>query len=178
VAFVSFGFASSGATDYIFAATYHKDKDLYVISTVLSQYDSVLLTDDASLSDAQLMTIAESNQRVKDLQVAYPSEVLYADYIKNDYTWNSYVSRHYDASGALIDDTVVLHEQYMAEHPSAAAQPAAPANSASTGPSGPATDSTSPSITPDQSAAPAQSTAPADTSSPVPSPADSVPAAS
>ena len=40
----------------------------------------------------------------------------------------SYASRHFDASGQLIDDTVVLHEQYMAAHPSSGAQPAAPAN--------------------------------------------------
>jgi hypothetical protein len=139
---------------YVFAARYNTKENWY-ISTIYP-YDYQLLTADQGLSEADLKTLAENSGKVKALQAAYPNEHLGSD-VRDNTTWNSYASRHYDASGQLIDDTVVLHEKYMAAHPSASPQPAAPA-----------TDSTSPSITPDQSAAPAQSMAPVDTSSPAP----------
>ena len=115
-----------------------------------------LISGDQALTTEQLKPLAENNPRVLALQKAYPNEIpIYSD-VKHNTTYNSYKSRHYDVSGALIDDTVVLHQQYLTAHPSASAEPVAPA-----------VESLLPSITPDQSA-------PADTSSPTPSPAESV----
>jgi len=78
--------------------------------------------------------------------------------------WNSYASRHYDASGQLIDDTVVLTGQMttsgLANSP--ADMPNAPANDSATSPT--------PSDTPVSS--PAASAAPA-TDSPAATPIDS-----
>jgi len=51
------------------------------------------------------------------LQAAYPSEKLLPADVRDNKAYNSYASRHYDVYGQLIDDTVVLHEQYMAAHP-------------------------------------------------------------
>jgi hypothetical protein len=124
-------FLDIGST-YIFAARYYPDGNFYFI--VYYPYEYQLLTDDSSLSDAQLKTLAENNDRLKALQAAYPNEELGSD-IRDHMTWNSYASRHYDASGQLIDDTVVLHEQYMAAHPATSTEsaPVAPATKAPTG---------------------------------------------
>jgi hypothetical protein len=197
-------FLQLGST-YVFATRYHRDEGVYII--VYYPYQYQLLTDDVTLSDEQLKTLAENNDRVKALQVAYPNEELGSD-IRDHMTWNSYASRHYDAQGQLIDDTVVLHEQYLAAHPSTAPT-ASPTDSASTAPAAqapapaaapannPATSSApsdvppsdvasptatpgasaSPTPTPDQVIAPTDSPTPTPMPTPTPTPS-TVPAAS
>jgi hypothetical protein len=111
---------------YIFAARYNVKENWY-ISTIYP-YDYQLLTDDQGLTDNQLKILAENSDRIKGLQTAYPNEHLGSD-VRDNTTWNSYASRHYDANGQLIDDTVALHEQYMAGHPDGSTEPAASAPS-------------------------------------------------
>jgi hypothetical protein len=84
-----------------------------------------LLTSDANLSDAELKTLAESNPKVITAQNAYRNERLRLSDVKNHTDYNSYASRHYDASGSLIDDTGVLHEQYLPSHPATSTEPSA-----------------------------------------------------
>jgi hypothetical protein len=110
--------------------------------------------------------LAENTDKVKALKAAYPNERLGSD-VRDNTNWNSYASRHYDAYGALIDDTVVLHEQYIAAHPSTSTEPtasAAPTNDSavSSGPEDAPASSLDASVSP--------STAPtSDVASPTPS---------
>jgi hypothetical protein len=161
---------------YTFAAIYSRAMDLYGI--VYYPYDYTLLTDDQVLSDAQLQALAENDDRTKALQAAYPNELLSKENAQNGFSYNSYASRQYDASGQLIDDTVVLHEQYMAAHPSDAIPSDMPANNPPSDngapqANAPAAGSVSPSATPGQSTAPDVSVSVAPTDSPTPTPTDS-----
>jgi hypothetical protein len=81
------------------------------------------------------------------LQSAYPDEILSKSDVVANRTYNSYASRHYDASRQLIDDTVELHKQYIATHPSSLtnlpADSTAPAANASIAPVAPTDSPTS-----------------------------------
>ncbi len=106
---------------YILAARYFPEYDAYFI--FFPPYTYCLLNHNPVLSDIELKSLADNDEHVKALQAAYPNEILDKSDIKRNSTYNSYASRHYDAQGNLIDDTVVLHEQYVAAHPSPSATP-------------------------------------------------------
>lgn len=82
----------SGST-YVFATRYNSGEDLYrLISFTLGDVASKLISDDASLTRAQLRQIAESDSRVQELQAAYPREVIPSADIYNNNVHNSYQS--------------------------------------------------------------------------------------
>jgi hypothetical protein len=112
--------------------------------------------------------MAANDEKVKALQAAYPNEILDEADVGANRSWNSYSSRHYDAQGNLIDDTVELHKQFEAAHPSPAAN--TPTDTTAPAANAPAADSVSPSATPVADST-APSIAPADIS-PTPSPTD------
>jgi hypothetical protein len=138
----------------------------------------VLITSDAGANDAQIKALAETNHRLKQLETAYPNEILFDVDLNNNWTYNSYASRHYDAQGSLIDDTVELHKAYMAAHPEAVTPSDIPTNSPS------ANDNALQQNTPAESASPAAtqeaSISPIDDLSPTLAPTNSsaVPSAS
>jgi hypothetical protein len=170
----------SGST-YLFATRYSEETGWYVFG---APNTSQFISDDASLSDTELTSLADKNTTVVAARAAYPTEQLRGSDVDNHTAYNSYASRHYDTQGNPIDDTVVLHEQYLAAHPSAvpgaspidtassaaAAQAPAP-NDAAPAANAPAADSVSPTSTPDQVTASdvSASTAPTDTPTPTPS---------
>jgi hypothetical protein len=193
---VSYYPAIAIGSTYLFATNYNEPTGLYVFVSSDS-YRSI--SEDATSSDTDLKKLAENDSEVIALQKAYPDERLRSNDVNTNTAFNSYASRHYDPQGNLIDDTVVLHEQYMATHPSAvpnaspsdSTAPAAPANAPASNPTtSPAPTDTpisspdasiSPSDTPSVSPTPTpdQVIAPTDTSTPTAAPSDStVPAAS
>lgn len=149
-----------GAT-YLLATRYIPSSNVYGID--VPPYDRKLLTEDASLGNEQLKALAEKDSNFIALQNAYPNEKLIWMDIKNNETWNSYASRHYDASGALIDDTVPPTQQQAVS---------APANIpvASAAPSGTPTSNVA---SPTPSTDVAAPTAVPATDSPTPTPIDS-----
>ena len=149
---------------YLFTARYLESNDWYAFGNPLAYK---LISSDTTLSDVDLKQLAANNSDVIAMQQAYPNEVLsYHEKL------NSYASRHYDAQGNLIDDTVVLHQQYLATHPSVAPN-VSPADNAAPVANTPAADSVSPTPTPNEVVAPI------DTPTPTPAASDStVPAAS
>ena len=157
-------------SSYAFATRYHADYGMYTIGYYHYYYE--LISDNSALSDTALKALATNNDRVRALQSAYPQEVPFIGDVRDHMTWNSYASRHYDAQGNLIDDTVVLHEQYMASHPGVTPIPSdVPANNAAG--SAPAdvspSDTVSPSATPNASVAPSDTPIPSDSATPAPS---------
>jgi len=164
----------SGGT-YIIGARYNIwGEGVYSVS--FSQYDYHLLTQNAALSDAELKSLAENDDNVKALQVAYPNEILFKGDIESGITYNSYVSRHYDSAGSLIDDTVELHKQFIATHPSSITNLPADSTASANTPAANSVASPVPSDTPVSSP---DTSAPPATDSPAPSPSDSpAPAAS
>ncbi len=171
---------------YVFTVRYGAQKDIYVMGIYPENY--TVLSEDASLSNTELKTLAENSAWVKRLREAYPQEVPFFGKVQNHIEYNSYASRHYDASGALIDDTVEFHKQFAATHPSATNLPAdsaappqpanAPANNSVSSPApsdAPTSDTASPTPSNDATAP----TAPPATDLPAPTPIDSpAPAAS
>jgi hypothetical protein len=93
-----------------------------------------------------LRSLAATNRRVRAFQDAYPHEDS-SQYDAQD-IWNSYPSRHYDSNGALIDDTVELHKQFMSTHPSPAANTPADNTAPASGPASNSAASPVPSDTP------------------------------
>jgi hypothetical protein len=75
---------------------------------------SKIISEDSSLKSEELKNLAENDEKVKALQAAYPNEILAKADILSGHTYNSYASRHYDANGELIDDTVVLSQEKAA----------------------------------------------------------------
>ncbi len=98
-------FLKVGST-YVFVARYERTDNTYLIVYYPHQYQ--LISDDSSLTAPELTTQARKNDRVKALETAYPNEHLAGSDIRDHMTWNSYASRHWDAAGNLIDDTVEL----------------------------------------------------------------------
>lgn len=90
---------------YVIAALYSPTPNWYVIGAV---FDRKQITDDSTLTDMQLKQLAEGDERVRALQVAYTQEITYANHVTNGTDYNSYATRCLDANGELIDDTVQL----------------------------------------------------------------------
>jgi hypothetical protein len=76
---------------YLFSTRYESDGVYYLWDFPTA---SKLISQDSNLSDAQLQTLAASDDRVKELQAAYPNEILVADDVRTGNTRNSYVSTH------------------------------------------------------------------------------------
>jgi hypothetical protein len=146
---------------YIFASRYHAEDNLYSIGVY--PYDYRMLTQDVNSSDAQIKVLAQNNDIATGYQKAYTSETGFPYDIKHNAAYNSYASRHYDAQGNLIDDTVVLHEQYMAAHPSTSTEAAPAAESVSPAPDQSTTPDATPSAVQSDTTSPAPSDAPTDT---------------
>jgi hypothetical protein len=108
---------------YVFATRYSKQNNWYTLNSHPNA--SKVLSQDASLDGGQLRVLAVEDAKVKAFEQAYPNEILSKGDVKYKTEWNSYAARHYDASGALIDDTVVLHEQYLTAHPATSTEPSA-----------------------------------------------------
>jgi hypothetical protein len=88
---------------------------------------SKIISENQTLTTDQLKTLATNDEKVRALESAYPNEILDKSDVAANRKWNSYESRHYDANGQLIDDTVALHAEYMAAHPDGSTEPAASA---------------------------------------------------
>jgi hypothetical protein len=163
-----------GAT-YLLSTRYSQDNNWYGVS--VPPFDTILLTNNSALSTVQLMTLSQDNERVKALRAAYPREILAGVDTGAKSTWNSYTSRHYDTKSELIDDTVVLHEQYMAAHPSISSEPPSStvpaANTPASEPAEPSvapTPTAEPSVEPSLTPEPTATPAPEITPTPAPSP--------
>jgi hypothetical protein len=84
----------TGAT-YLFATQYGitssgERQVLYAISA--PPYDRELITEDATLSDTELMARAEGNSRVKAFEMAYPNELPSKGEVEGGTNWNNYQS--------------------------------------------------------------------------------------
>ena len=92
---------------YLFATRYQSDGAYYLWAATPA---SKLISQDNNLSNGQLQDLAANDERVKQLQAAYPNEILEADDIKNNNTRNSYQSLHQTSqsmsSSALSSSTV------------------------------------------------------------------------
>jgi hypothetical protein len=155
---------------YLFSAKYSRQYDFYDVTLVPDNYQ--LISDNDGLDDVQLSSLVEENNSFKRLRDAYPDEIPFALDVRNGHSFNRYTSRHYDAQGNLIDDTVVLHEQYLAAHPSVSStnelQPNVPAANKQTPPV--ASESLAPSPTPAESVEPTLAPTPEESASPTPTP--------
>jgi len=89
---------------YIIGARYDASDGTY--GTGASIYSFVLISDDESASDAELIALAQKNPRVIELQNAYPCETVSPVDVASRHAYNSYATRCLDASGNLIDDTL------------------------------------------------------------------------
>lgn len=76
---------------YLFTTRYQNDGAYYLWAAPPA---SKLISQDSNLSNNQLQALAESDERVQQLQAAYPNEVLVADDVRTGNTRNSYVSTH------------------------------------------------------------------------------------
>jgi|GEM_PF-756571 len=75
---------------YVFATRYNKEQNWYTLNSFPTA--SKLLSNNASISDADAKTLADSDQRVQQLKAAYPHEILLDADIKHNNTLNSYAS--------------------------------------------------------------------------------------
>ena len=91
-------------TTYLFAARYNSSDNWYTV--IAGPYGNSLISQDTSLSDAQLIAAALGNSRVVALREAYPHEQLLDVDVYHNYTKNSYQSRRFDVNGQVIDDTI------------------------------------------------------------------------
>lgn len=76
---------------YLLSTRYESDGVYYLWDFPTA---SKLITGDDTLSNAQLQSLAANDYRAKELQAAYPNEILVADDVRNNNTRNSYVSTH------------------------------------------------------------------------------------
>jgi hypothetical protein len=77
---------------YLFASRKDDKEDWNIISA--PPYDWQLISKDSKLGDIQLRDLVENNKRVKELEAAYPNEILPQSDIMNGTTHNSYASLH------------------------------------------------------------------------------------
>jgi hypothetical protein len=157
-------------SSYIFAAIYDAKENIYDVTNYPWGYQ--LLTDNTGLSVDQVAALTSNNKRVKELTRAYPEETPFEPNVKLGHSFNSYASRHYDAKSELIDDTVVLHEQYLAAHPSTSGEPSASAVPSANNPATEPAESVEPSVVPTPTTEPTiePTLTPEPTATPAPSP--------
>jgi hypothetical protein len=151
-----------GAT-YLLATRYNDTSNWYTL--ISHSNGSKLLSQDGSLTDAQLTSISEKDEKTIRFQQAYANEIVLNADIVHARAWNNYQSRNYDAQGNLIDDTVSLQEQAA---PSSVVPANAPVSNSVASPvptDAPTSDVASP--TPSTDAA-----TPTDTPTPTPIPSD------
>src|SRR5690348_9024594 len=148
---------------YIFAARFNEDEGWYTVSA--PPYDSIVIGKDSNIDAAALRQSAEANGNVRALKKAFAQEELLDADVTHGHTWNSYASRHYNANGELIDDTVELAKQ----HANANAAPSSAPASESASPSASFEPTTSPTLTPAESVSPSPIEEP---SAPTPSPTE------
>lgn len=77
---------------YLLATRYNPQENWYTLNPSIS--GSQFIIDDPNLSIPKLQSMAENDMRVKELEAAYPNEILLDADIKNDNTLNSYASLH------------------------------------------------------------------------------------
>lgn len=79
---------------YLLAVRYRSIDDSYRLIDFDDPVSWELLSNDTTLSTTQLQAIAANDSRVKQLQAAYPNEILDKADIYNHETFNSYISTH------------------------------------------------------------------------------------
>lgn len=86
-------FPKEGAT-YLFATRYNTQNNWYTLVLFYTEGDVSwkLISDDSTLTTAQLLQLAQNDPRVKQLQAAYPKEVLDKADVYHNNTLNSYQS--------------------------------------------------------------------------------------
>jgi hypothetical protein len=89
---------------YLLATRYNSQENWYTLNPSVS--GSQFIIDDSSLSVDQLRAMAENDLRVKQLEAAYPNEILPEADIKNDNTLNSYQSLHAGVSTSSISANI------------------------------------------------------------------------
>jgi hypothetical protein len=131
---------------YLLATRYNKDENWYTLNSFATARK--LLSRDEKLNGVEIASLSNGDERVRQLQSAYPNEVVLKADADRGNAKNAYQFRKFDVAGNVLDDTVVLHEQYLAAHPSISSEPAAsPAPAANTPGSEPA-ESVEPSVAP------------------------------
>lgn len=80
-----------GAT-YLLATRYNGEEDWYTLNPSIS--GSQFIINDNNLSIAKLQALAENDIRVKQLEAAYPNEILLEADVENNNALNSYQSLH------------------------------------------------------------------------------------
>jgi hypothetical protein len=165
----------AGST-YLLATRYNDKENWYTLNSFSTARK--LLSQDTSLNKGQLKALAESDGRFQHLASVYPTEVVMSADINAHNVQNAYASRRFDHAGALIDDTVELHNQLKASTSPTSGNTSANApadNSAASSPDpsdAPTTDVASPTPSTDvttPTAAPApDSDAPTPSDNPVP----------
>lgn len=78
-----------GAT-YLLATRYNSEENWYTLNA--SIFGSQFILDAPNLSISQLQAWAENDMRVKQLQAAYPNEILLQADVERNNTLNSYQS--------------------------------------------------------------------------------------
>jgi hypothetical protein len=85
------GYLMQPGSTYLLSTRYESDGVYYLWDFPTA---SKLISEDSSLSDSQLQSLAQNDSRVQELQAAYPHEILVADDVRTGNTRNSYVSTH------------------------------------------------------------------------------------
>jgi hypothetical protein len=85
------GYLMQPGLTYLFATRYQDDGSYYLWAFPAA---SKVISENSSLSDSQLQSLAENDSRVQELQTAYPNEILLADDVRTGNTRNSYASTH------------------------------------------------------------------------------------
>ena len=85
------GYLLQPGSTYLLATRYQDDGSYYLWAFPTG---AKLISDDSNLGDSQLQSIAANDERVQQLEVAYPNEVLFSQDVRNGNTRNSWISLH------------------------------------------------------------------------------------
>jgi hypothetical protein len=85
------GYLMQPGTTYLLSTRYESEGVYYLWAFPTA---SKLVSVNDTLSNAQLQSLAANDERVKELQAAYPNEILIADDVRTNNARNSYVTTH------------------------------------------------------------------------------------
>src|SRR5260370_5724183 len=85
------GYLLQPGLTYLLSTRYESDGVYYLWAFPAA---NKLISEDNNLNDSQLQSLATSDERVQQVQAAYPNEILVADDLRNNNARNSYASLH------------------------------------------------------------------------------------
>lgn len=85
------GYLLQPGSTYLLSTRYQNNGDYYLWAFPTA---AKLISTDSNLGDAQLQSLAANDERVQQLEAAYPHEILVADDVHTGNTRNSWISLH------------------------------------------------------------------------------------